>query len=93
MSATAARPMLAPAGQQAPVVVPKVGMLQSGANRISRVQQMPQDAQALYTLGKAYCGKNLKDICASYLYMALSSAQSSGNTSLVKQIKASLGAQ
>ncbi len=90
-SPTAARPMMAPAAPSAPSVMPKIGVLPGSASRIGRVQRKPQDAQALFMLGKAYCGKNLKDICASYMYMALSSAQRSGNMSLVKQIKASLG--
>ena len=82
---------MAPTGQSATSAMLRAGVLPGGGRR--RVQQMPQDAQALYALGKAYCGKNLKDVCASYMYMALSSAQSAGNASLVKQIKASLGTQ
>lgn len=74
-----------------PTTSPKTGVLPRGASHIGRLQQKPLDAQALFTLGKAYCGKNLKNVCESYMYMALSSAQSSGNTALVKQIKASLG--
>ncbi len=81
---------MSPTRQPSSSVTPKVGVLPAGANRIGRVPLRP-DAGALFTLGKVYCGKNLKDICASYMYMALSSAQSAGNTSLVKQIKASLG--
>jgi hypothetical protein len=82
--------MTAPTSQSARSSATRIGTLPS-ASRISRVQQRPPDAQALYALGKAYCGKNLKNLCGSYMYMALSSAQSSGDTSLVKQIKASLG--
>ena len=89
-SATTARPMMAPTGQSASSAMLKVGALPGGAR--SRVQQ-PRDAEALYALGEAYCAKNLKNICMSYMYMAISSAQSAGNASLVKQIKASLGTQ
>lgn len=87
---TGAKPMITATGS-VPTTSPKTGVLPRGASHIGRLQQKPLDAQALFTLGKAYCGKNLKNVCESYMYMALSSAQSSGNTALVKQIKASLG--
>ncbi len=60
---------------------------------INQVQQKPHDAQALYSLGKAYCANNERNTGVSYLYMALLLAEQSGNAPLATQIKNSLAEQ
>ena len=60
---------------------------------INQVQQKPHDAQALYSLGKAYCAGNARNTGVSYLYMALLLAEQSGNAPLAIQIKTTLAEQ
>ncbi|HEV2615718.1 MAG TPA: hypothetical protein VGU63_03805, partial [Candidatus Acidoferrales bacterium] len=62
------------------------------AERLEEARAM-LDAPALYALGEAYCAKNLKNACLSYMYVALSSARNTGNAALATQIKTSLAAQ
>ncbi len=60
---------------------------------IKEAQQKPHDAQALYSLGKAYCASRLRDTGVSYMYMALLLAERAGNSALAAQIKGSLAQQ
>lgn len=60
---------------------------------IKEAQQKPNDPQALYDLGKAYCANNQRDTGIRYLNAALPLAERAGNSALTAQIKANLAAQ
>jgi hypothetical protein len=60
---------------------------------ISNAKQKPGDAQALYTLGQAYCGRRMRGPCVSVMYMGLLQAQRAGNSALSAQITNSLSQQ
>jgi hypothetical protein len=89
---TSSAPLLAQpgTGTSPAQVAPASGNLKT---MINQVQQKPHDAQALYSLGKAYCASNARSTGVSYLYMALLLAQQSGNSPLATQIATSLAQQ
>ncbi len=60
---------------------------------ITNAKKAPGDAQALYSLGQAYCAKRLTSTCVSLMYMGLLQAQKAGNSQLITQISNSLAQQ
>jgi hypothetical protein len=60
---------------------------------ITNAKKTPGDAQALYSLGQAYCAKRLTSTCVSLMYMGLLQAQKAGNSQLITQISNSLTQQ
>jgi len=70
----------------------KAGTTSVGEAR-AEVKTHPNDAQALYRLGQAYCAQKQRDACISTMYLGFLQSQKAGSTALTNQIRRSLAAE
>jgi hypothetical protein len=78
--------------------VPSVhaGKLSTGSGSVNlqsaqaRLNAHPNDAQALYAAGQAYCAHQQREACISTMYLGLLQSRKAGTTSLSNQITKSL---